>query len=290
MTLASRFRRWVDAKTDAGPVARFRIAFAAVWLAYDALDLVARGTAACSRWYEAPDHAPPQIVFLQIGLIACEVSLLLGFRVGLSALVAAFLRYLEWDTFLRLNDFQYFIVTAIILATARGTGGILSPAWEGKRVPAWPREVLILQAAWMYAATALLKCSPAWLDGGQLFVRHQYLAARGWPFPGFYLGWVSSLGFNAALARMAVAGELALVFLLVFHRRRALVVPLAAGIHGFAALSANVWFFGASCLAQVALLVEDRVPPTAGAGPPTAGADPPRPGRTTATSGRSGVS
>jgi hypothetical protein len=257
MTLADRFRRWALAKTDAGPIARFRIAFAAVWLAYDALDLVTRGTAACSRWYEAPDHAPRQIVLVQVGLIACEIALLLGFRVGLAAMVAVFLRYLEWDTFLRLNDFQYFMVTALILAWTRDTGGILKPAWEGVRVPAWPREVLILQAAWMYTATALLKCSPAWLDGGQLFVRHQYLAARGWPFPGFYLRWVSSLGFNAGLARMAVAGELALAFLLVFHRRRALVVPLSVAIHGFAALSSNVWFFGASCVAQVALLVGD---------------------------------
>lgn len=254
----SRFQRWVEARTEAGPVARFRIAFAAVWLAYDGLDLAVKGTAACSRWYEAPDHAPPQLVFLQVGLIACEVALLLGFRVGLAALVAVFLRFLEWRTYLELNDFQYFMVTAVILATARGTGGLLRPAWEGKRVPAWPREVLLYQAAWMYAATALLKCNPSWLGGGQLFVRHQYLATRGWPLPAFYLRWVSSLGFNAALAWIAVGCELALAFLLVFHRRRSLVVPLAAAIHGFAALSANVWFFGASCFAQVALLVGSR--------------------------------
>jgi hypothetical protein len=261
--LPDRFRRWVEARTDAGPVARFRVAFAAVWLAYDALDLVVRGTAACSRWYEAVDHAPRQIVLLQLGLIACEVALLVGVRVGLAAMVAASLRYLEWRTFLHLNDFLYFIVTVVILAMARGTGGVLRPAWEGKRVPAWPREVLILQAAWMYTATALLKCNPAWLGGGQLFVRHQYLAARGWPFPAFYRGWVTSLGFNASLAWMAVAGELVLAVLLVFHRRRSLVVPLAAAIHGFAALSANVWFFGASCVAQVALLVGDDPAPRA---------------------------
>jgi hypothetical protein len=241
----------------AAPLERFRMVFAGIWIAYDALDLAVRGTWGCSSWSGALAGPSPRLMFLQISLIVFEVALLLGWRVWVSALVCAFLRWLEWSTYLRLNDFAYFVVTALLIAQTRSTGGLCLRSRRSpptKRVPAWPRDLLVAQAAWMYFATAMMKLSPVWLSGGHLFVRHHYLeAAYDWPYPAFYRRWTEGLAGNAVLAWAGVATEFALAFAL-FLRRGRIATLLACAVHGFGAVSMNVWFFGASCIAQVALL------------------------------------
>jgi hypothetical protein len=256
--LVAGFRGWVAADMAAAPLARFRMAFAVVWLVYDLVDVAVGGTSAIHDWVTTAQRAPPQLQVIQVGLVGAEALLLLGVEVTAVALLAASLRALEWYQWLRLNDFQYYVVTAVILATTRSGGGLLRRDLGRARVPSWPRDVLLIQAGWMYVATALMKISPAWLEGGQLIVRHHYLwAARGWPYPAFYRRWADSLAFNAALAWCAVTCELTLGVVLLFFRRRArtLAVLLAVAVHGFAAVFMNVFFFGASLVAQVALLV-----------------------------------
>ena len=268
MTFAAperRFRAWVDATMPAAPLERFRMAFAAIWIAYDATDLAVRGTQACYNWTSPPFGLLPRLALLQVALIVFEVALLLGWRVWVSALVCAFLRWLEWSTFIRLNDFAYFIVTALLLAQTRSTGGLLRRSPPDKRAPAWPRDLLVAQAGWMYFATAMMKLSPVFLSGGHLYVRHQYLAAAyAWPYPELFRRWTESLRADAFLAWLGVATEFSLAFALFFRRRR-IAVPLACAVHGFGALSLNVWFFGASCVAQIALLTPG---PEAGASAP----------------------
>src|SRR5262249_51169410 len=153
----------------------------------------------------------------------CEAALVLGAWVQASALVAALLRGLEWLLFWRLNDFAYCLVTLLVLAFAGGAGGALRRPPADARAPRWPRDVLLAQAAWMYFATALMKLSPAWLGGGQLFVRHQYLlAAHAWPYPAIYRRCADSLSCNAALAWAGTLAEIALALALVVRPRRAL--------------------------------------------------------------------
>jgi hypothetical protein len=125
--------------------------------------------------------------------------------------------------------------------------------------PAWPRDVLLAQAAWMYFATALLKTSAVFLSGGHMFVRHQYLlVACGWPYPAFYRAFVSTLPGNALLARGAILGELALAGMIALRAPKRLTVALSLCVHGFAAVACNVFFFGASMVAMVAFLTPDR--------------------------------
>ena len=172
------------------------------------------------------------------------------------------LRTIEAFGFFRLNDFLYYIVTAALLVFARPTPVEGGPA----RAPAWVRDALCAQAGWIYVATAVLKMNPAFLSGGHFLVRHGYLSEiLHWPYPALLRPWLLSLPFNAALARLTVASELTLRVLLLSRRGRRLAIFLALGIHGFAALAVNVFFFGASMLAQVWLLF------------PTGEADPSRP-------------
>ena len=143
------------------------------------------------------------------------------------------------------NDFYYYIVVCLLLAIPGN--------------PRWRHDVLLLQTAWIYAATALLKVNADWLSGGHLFVRAGYLwNAGGWPHIGAFRACSESLACTAVLARGAVAGELLLAALLFARRGRPLAIALAVGIHLFAALMLNVWFFGASMVAQVALLFPTR--------------------------------
>jgi hypothetical protein len=255
---AERFRRWVARDGPASPLIWFRVAFGAIWLVYDLSDLLGSGTAHIYDWLGTTP--PTELVLLQLGLIACEVALVTGKPSGLApavALVAALLRAVEWHTYLGLNDFAYYAVTALILAHVRAEGGLLCIPSADARTPRWPRDVLVLEAAWIYFATALLKANPTWLSGRHLFVRLEYLrAALDWPYPDVVNRCADSLRCDGALAALAVLSELTLACLLVLRPRRRLVAPLAIVIHGVGALVTNVWFFGPSLVAQVALLTD----------------------------------
>jgi hypothetical protein len=252
---ADRFKAWVAADAPAAPVARFRVAFAAIWLVYDLLDLWTCGTARIDDWLGT--GSPPGLVALQAALIACELAVVVGAPARLvpgAMLVAAVLRAIEWNTYLRLNDFAYFAVTALILAHAR------APSREPSRDavgPRWPRDVLVWQAAWIYFATGLMKLNPTWLSGRHLYVRLEYLrTAFGWHYPEMAIRCADSLPCDAALAWCGVGAELLLAALLVLRPGRRLVAPLVVGIHTFGALATNVWFFGPSLIAQVTLLAD----------------------------------
>src|SRR6185295_17654040 len=111
---------------------------------------------------------------------------------------------------LRLNDFYYFIVVALLLSQ-------LPTGWRRRRpIPRWVRDALRWQTAWIYLATGALKLNTAWLSGGHLRVRHAYLAeVVGWPYPRALVPWLSHLGVNAGLAWTAAIAEIALGALIV---------------------------------------------------------------------------
>jgi len=241
-TVLDRFEHWTRAEIPADGVRRFRIAFASIWLTYDLLDLALHATA-MTQWIGG--RPTGTLTALQFLIVGSEFGLLCGVQARFFAFLAFALRAVVAWNFFRLNDFFYFCVTALILAQFR---------FDGRKEPAWPRDVLMWQAAWIYFATATLKTSSAWLSGGHLFVRHGYLASVGWPYPEWYRAAVSTLSGNAALAWLGLAGEFALAALLVIRAPRRVVVGLAAALHGFAAFSLNVWFFGASMIAQLACL------------------------------------
>jgi hypothetical protein len=257
---APEFRRWVEKTTSASPLVRFRIAFAAIWLVYDILDVALGGTRG-SFWSVGDPSSLRILLGSQLSLIAIEAALLIGWRPRLMAFLAFAARAFEARLFM-LNDFLYYCVAALLLANARTAGSLRKGPAEAQ-VPAWPRDVFVLQTAWVYFATALLKLNTPWLSGGDLYVRQNYLAAaHHWLYPGFYARWISGLGFNSTLAWMACFFELTLSVVLLLwwlkpkHRPLTgrLATALVVGIHGFAALALNVYFFGASMISQVALL------------------------------------
>jgi hypothetical protein len=234
---------WVEAEAPHDRVARFRRAFALIWLVYDLLDLVLGGTAAT---LDLPaGHRPPLLTVCQLGLVCVQVGMALGRPTApLFAAMAVVLRAFELTIF-PFNDFYYYIVVCLLL-TIPGN-------------PRWRHDVLLLQTGWIYAATALLKVNADWLSGGHLFVRAGYLwNAGGWPHIGAFRACSESLDCTGILAKGAIAGELLLAALLFVRRGRPLAIVLAVGIHLFAALMLNVWFFGASMVAQVALLFPTR--------------------------------
>jgi hypothetical protein len=261
-SVTDRFRGWVRAESSAAPIVRFRIAFAAIWLVYDVLDLSTSGTARCNNWLAT--GSPTGLVLLQAGLIVCELVMLRGLParlVGPATMLAAALRALEWHDYLRLNDFAYYGVTAVVLAHAHAEGGLFRMPQPSARAPLWPRRLLILQAGWMYLATGLLKLNPTWLSGKHLFVRLQYLrAALGWHSPSIMNRCADALGCDSVLAVVGVLGELTLGVLLIVLPRRRIVTPIALMIHGVGALATNVWFFGPSLIAQIVFLTapDDR--------------------------------
>jgi hypothetical protein len=118
------------------------------------------------------------------------------------------------------------------------------------------RHALLAQLGWVYFATAVLKLNADWLSGGQLFARTEYLV-RGfdWPYPSFVRHAFQSAHFCAILAYVAVIGELLLAFVLLARRPYWLGVVLVAGIHGFAMVVTNVWFFSVSNIVAVTLLL-----------------------------------
>jgi hypothetical protein len=254
----ARFSAWLQREVDARPLELFRRVFAAIWLVYDACDLALNGTALCASWLlTALNGAPLGLQLNQVALIVCQLGLIVGWRVSELALAACALRMFEWWQYFRVNDFLYYAVTAAWLVFA-----VPVRDHEGRaRMPAWVQRGLLVQTGWIYLASALLKLNPAFVSGEHFFVRHGYqLTVMQWPYPALLKPWLLSLRVNAGLAWLTVCSEATLGLLLVLRRGRYVALALAIGVHGFAALDMNVFFFGASLLAQVALLFPMSAP------------------------------
>jgi hypothetical protein len=251
-TVPDRFRRWIDAQEDDRGVAEFRRAFAAVWLLYDVIDLVWGMTERARIWF--PHSRSGGLVVLQSTLVVSGVMLLLGKRIWGFGMIAAAARAIEALRFFGLNDFFYGSVVYLLLAHSDG-----GPFAKGKR-PKWVHDALVVQLGFIYLATGILKLNPDWLDGGHLFVRTQYLArSHGWPYPAPIAQAFSSLSVDAWLARVGVAAELTLGVVMLARRPYWLAATLAIGVHTFGAVTTNVWFFSASMVAGVLLLLPRTV-------------------------------
>lgn len=230
-----------------GAVRKTRRSFAGVWLIYDVVDTLAGGIEHARDWM--PHSASVTLVATHLVLIACGIQLVRDrqpFVWGLIAVGARFVETYEYG----LNDFYYYVLMMLLLA--HGDGG---PFEKGKK-PLWVRHALLAQLGWVYFATAVLKLNADWLSGGQLFARTEYLV-RGfdWPYPSFVRHAFQSAHFCAILAYVAVIGELLLAFVLLARRPYWLGVVLVAGIHGFAMVVTNVWFFSVSNIVAVTLLL-----------------------------------
>ena len=150
------------------------------------------------------------LLAVQIVLVLSGVSLALGRQVWASGMIAAVARAVEAFVFFSLNDFFFVSVVYLLLAHSDG-GPFARGAARGGRHPRWVRDALILQLGWIYVATGVLKLNPDWLDGGQIFVRTQYLAtSHGWPYPEALSRAFSSLAFDAKLSMVGAASEIAL--------------------------------------------------------------------------------
>ena len=254
--IVARFEKWASATCPREQYFAFRISFALIWLVYDVLDLCFHGNLAMF-WQAAMPFVQTPLSVILVVLIACDLGLLIGWHARWFA-VGAFLARAAQVFFIPLNDFYYVAITVLILSMARC--GTSRNEMAEPIVPSWPRDLLVLQAAWMYFSTAFMKLSPAFLSGGDLYVRQNYIAANlPWPYPAFYRTWIASLFTNSVLAWLAVILEFSMAAFLVlwflkpekrgkWHRAASV---LALMIHGFGAAALNVFFFGASCLAQI---------------------------------------
>jgi hypothetical protein len=249
-----RLERWLDARDEGDAVATFRRVFAAIWVLYDVIDLGWGMTERSRVWF--PHDRDPKLAALQVVLIASGVVLALGRYVWISGMTAAVARATEAFVYFSLNDF--FFSSVVYLLLAHSEGGPF-PRGDGPARPRWVRDALIFQLGWIYVATGVLKLNPDWLDGGQLFVRTQYLAiSHGWPYPAALSRAFTSLAFDAKLSKIGAASEILLGVTMLVRGPYWLAVALAFGIHAFGALITNVWFFPASMMAGVLLLLPRR--------------------------------
>lgn len=261
-----RFERWLDAQDDGLAVASFRRVFAAIWVVYDVIDLAWGMTERSRVWF--PHDRSPGLLALQVVLVASGAMLGIGRYVWASGMVAAVARGTEAFLFFPLNDFFFASVIYLLLAHSDGGPFAHEPSAhfadagarrQDRRRPRWVRDALILQLGWIYLATGVLKMNPDWLDGGQLFVRTQYLAtSHGWPYPAPLAQALASPAFDAKLSMIGAASEIALGALMFARGPYWVAALLAAAVHGFGALVTNVWFFPASMAAGVFLLLPRR--------------------------------
>jgi Vitamin K-dependent gamma-carboxylase len=250
-TALERFARWLDAEDSDDAVGRYRRFFAALWAVYDALDLSCGFTERSRNWF--PHERSLDLALLQGSLVVIGIMLFRGKRVWPFGMLACAARTVEALGFFRLNDFCFGSIVYALLAHSDG-----GPFASGRR-PKWVREALRLQIAWVYLATAFLKLSPAWLGGGHLFVRTQYLArAMAWPYPAPLARALAHLAFDAVLAQMGAVLEFALGAVLIAGGPYWLGVGLGIAIHSFGALLANIWFFSATMVATVVLVLPRR--------------------------------
>jgi hypothetical protein len=233
-----------------GAVRRARRCFAGVWLVYDVIDTLAGAVEHSRDWMPHPTNLA--LAVTHTVLIACGAQLVRDHRPFVFGLIATGARLVETH-FYGLNDFFYYAI--LMLLMAHGEGG---PFDRGKK-PLWVRHALLAQLAWVYFATAALKLSADWLSGGQLFARTGYLV-RGfdWPYPSRLYQAFQSMHFCAILACLAVGSEFLLAFVLATRRPYWLGVVLVVGIHTFAMVVTNVWFFSVSNIVIVILLLPRR--------------------------------
>jgi len=255
-TALERFEPWLDARDDGRAVATFRRVFALIWVLYDVIDLAGGMTERARVWF--PHDRSPGLVSLQGVLIVSGGALALGRFVWASGMIAAGARAAEAFVYFPLNDFFFASVMVLLLAHSDG-GPFANEAGargQPRQRPRWVRDVLLLQLGWIYVATGVLKLNPDWLDGGQLFVRTQYLAiSHGWPYPAGLSRALASLPFDARLSQAGAASEIALGAVMLVRGPYWIAASLAIGIHLFGALVTNVWFFPASMAAGVLLLL-----------------------------------
>jgi hypothetical protein len=254
------FASWVTKTTSNKSLIYFRMAFAGIWLIYDLIDIWTSATLKIIWFYHLP--VPANLVFgLQILLITFEIGLLLGWYPRTLAF-GAFLARAYFASFFTLNDFFYFSIAALLLSVSDSSGSVKEP----KQVLAWPRDLFILQTGWIYFASAFLKLNPAFLSGSDLLVRNRYaISVLPIYYPEFYRSLVSSLSGNSFLSWCAVIMEMSLALSLfswlLFPAQRKklhyLALALAIGIHVYAAYGLNVFFFGASMIAQVGFLSKE---------------------------------
>jgi hypothetical protein len=242
-----------------GAVRRTRRWFAGVWLVYDVVDTLAGGVEHAREWVPHPPSVT--LAAAHVVLIACGVQLVRDKRPFFHGLAAVGARLVETSQY-GLNDFFYYATMMLLLA--HGDGG---PFENGKR-PLWVRHVLLAELAWIYFATGVLKLNADWLGGGQLLARTEYLVVGfDWPYPSSVRHAFQSMSFCAVLSRVAVTAELSLALVLAARRPYWLGVLLVAGIHVFAMLVTNVWFFSVSNIVAVSLLLPRRVANVSRVGP-----------------------
>ena len=265
--VAESWRKWLAGDVQANKLNRFRTVFALVWLTYDVCDILVDGTWTCLNPLQRlhPEVSPALPV--QSMLVVCELGLLSGRFPVVFCLAAAALRFYQTITYYWLNDFFYYGLTALLMGLAYFEGDGLSKS--PTRIKAWMVDVLRVQLGFTYVATAVMKMNPSWLSGSHLHVRVSYLhKAFDWPYPDVFLRCMNNKPCASAHAWTAVILELLLGLLVIGGRFPRLSLLLALGIHGFAALTTNVWFFGASIVAHVAFLagrdapIEDPSPPS----------------------------
>lgn len=256
------FRHWIERSLPATHLHRFRVAFALTWLCYDINDWYLRGT----WWTMRPVAAlvggvPPTGSILGLHLSLPSVQLLLSFsEAGLLlgwlpcgfALLACLARSYQILAFGPLNDFVYHALTSALLAIALFDA---APLLRPRLVQKWTLDVMRMQLAFTYLATAFLKLNPSWLSGDHLFVRMEYQAHAPLPFMSGTLTACVERGWCAAgLAWSGVAAEFLLGSLIAIGKTPKLALACAIVLHGFAALTVSVWFFGASMVFHVAFL------------------------------------
>jgi len=262
LPVASRLalQNWISKEISNKYLIFFRIAFSSIWLTYDLIDFSKSETLKFIWFYRLPVRSNI-VVSLQVLLILFEFGLLLGWhprKMSFGAFLSrAFLSY-----FVTLNDFFYFSIVALILSVCDTEGWPNKP----KQIAGWPRDILVLQTAWIYFSSSILKMNPSFLNGSDLFVRQNYeLAILPMYYPAFFRSFLSTLWGNSILSWAAVLMEgglaIALFTWLIFPRfrkfSRLLALLLATGIHGYAAYTLNVFFFGASMIVQVAFLTKE---------------------------------
>jgi len=243
-----RISQWVGAEDADQSLATFRRVFAGVWLLYDAIDLVWGTTERSLSWF--PHARDWRLAALQVVLVASGLMLVVGKRIWMFGMAAAAARATEALEMFPLNDFYF---CSIVYALIAHSGG--GPFAEGRR-PKWVHDALLVEFAWVYLATGVLKLNRDWLSGGHLFVRTQYLVqSQDWPFPLPVERALRSLPIDGVLATVGAALEILLSGVMFARRPYRLGVTLAVAIHGAGALITNVWFFSASMIAGVALLL-----------------------------------
>ena len=233
---------------------RFARGFAAIWGLHDLLDLIFGGSTPLTL---GPLPAALRLLRLSIllTLLGAQAGLLLWRLPRAMAALAWLARGLQ-AVLTPLNDYTYGCAMLLFCGLAPRPP---APLW-GQSL----HRLLLWQTAWIYAATGLLKLSPHWLSGGHLWVRQMHLLCHaGWPYPALLRPCITSLACTQRLALLGVGTELLLAALLAQiawqprgrRWRGAVAVALAAGLHLGAALSVDVFFFGASMVWQVACVV-----------------------------------